>query len=88
MSSETTQWNEPPDDLEWNDWGPAVRVRVDHAPVAIFARAVKDSSQVYRAERAALTAADRQRICDPAVCEPGLARCGGRGIGAAWGPER
>ena len=50
MSSE---WNEPPADVEWNPWGPPVRVRVDHAPVALFARAVKDPSQVYRAERAA-----------------------------------
>ena len=42
-----------PDDVEWNQWGPAVLVRVDHAPVALFARAVKDTSAVYRSERAA-----------------------------------
>jgi hypothetical protein len=46
-------WNEPPADLEWNEWGPVVRVRIDHAPVATFARAVKDSSLVYRSEQSA-----------------------------------
>jgi hypothetical protein len=46
-------WNEPPDDVEWNEWGPPVRVRIDHAPVALFARAVKDPSPVYRSEAAA-----------------------------------
>ncbi len=46
-------WNEPPADLEWNDWGPPVRVRVDPGPVAVFARAVKDHSRLYRSERAA-----------------------------------
>lgn len=46
-------WNEPPADLEWSDWGPTVRVRVDPAPVAVFARAVKDSSPVYRSEEVA-----------------------------------
>ena len=49
-------WNDTPDDVEWNDWGPAVRVRVDHAPVAVFARAVKDSSPLYRSEAAARAA--------------------------------
>ncbi len=53
MSSE---WNDAPDDVEWNEWGRAVRVRVDHAPVAAFARAVKDTSAVYRSERAARVA--------------------------------
>ncbi len=58
MSSEPAgvAWNEPPDDLEWNDWGPVVRVRVDHAPVALFARAVKDTNPVYRSEAAARAA--------------------------------
>lgn len=46
-------WNEPPPDVEWNAWGPAVRVRVDHAPVLLFARAVKDEHPVYRSEVAA-----------------------------------
>jgi peroxisomal enoyl-CoA hydratase 2 len=46
-------WNEPPDDLEWNGWGPPVRVRVDPGPVAVFARAVKDKSPLYRSEQAA-----------------------------------
>lgn len=46
-------WNDTPDDVEWNDWGPAVRVRVDDAPVAVFARAVKDPSPVYRSVSAA-----------------------------------
>ncbi|HEY5171926.1 MAG TPA: MaoC family dehydratase N-terminal domain-containing protein [Acidimicrobiia bacterium] len=49
----SSEWNDAPDDVEWNEWGPAVRVRVDHAPVAVFARAVKDTSAVYRSERAA-----------------------------------
>ena len=53
MSSSEIVWNDTPDDIEWNDWGPAVRVRVDHAPVAIFARAVKDKSPIYRSEQAA-----------------------------------
>ena len=49
----SSEWNDAPDDVEWNGWGPAVRVRVDHAPVAVFARAVKDASLVYRSEGAA-----------------------------------
>ena len=53
MSSDAVAWNDVPDDVEWNDWGPPVRVRVDHAPVALFARAVKDDSAIYRSERAA-----------------------------------
>jgi peroxisomal enoyl-CoA hydratase 2 len=53
VSSSEIAWNDTPDDVEWNDWGPAVRVRVDHAPVAIFARAVKDTSPIYRSEQAA-----------------------------------
>jgi hypothetical protein len=44
---------ELPDDVEWNAWGPPVRVRVDHAPVMLFARAVKDADPIYRSERAA-----------------------------------
>ena len=52
-SGEPVAWNEPPADVEWNAWGPPVRVRVDAAPVAVFARAVKDPSPVYRSERAA-----------------------------------
>jgi peroxisomal enoyl-CoA hydratase 2 len=49
----SSEWNDAPDDVEWNEWGPPVRVRVDHAPVGLFARAVKDASAVYRSERAA-----------------------------------
>jgi acyl dehydratase len=49
-------WNDTPADVEWNEWGPAVRVRVDPAPVALFARAVKDTSPVYRSENAARAA--------------------------------
>jgi peroxisomal enoyl-CoA hydratase 2 len=52
-ASSAIAWNEPPPDLEWNDWGPTVRVRVDHAPVAVFARAVKDTNGIYRSEHAA-----------------------------------
>ncbi len=55
-ASSPLAWNEPPADLEWNDWGPAVRVRVDPAPVAVFARAVKDDSKIYRSEQAAQAA--------------------------------
>ena len=47
------EWNDTPDDVEWNAWGPPVRVRVDHAPVALFARAVKDTNRIYRSEQAA-----------------------------------
>jgi len=54
--SDAGAWNEPPDDVEWNEWGPPVRVRVDEAPVALFARAVKDLSPVYRSVRAARAA--------------------------------
>ena len=49
----SSEWNDAPDDIEWNEWGPPVRVRVDHAPVAVFARAVKDTSALYRSEQAA-----------------------------------
>jgi hypothetical protein len=55
-ASSTIAWNEPPADIEWNEWGPTVRVRVDAAPVAVFARAVKDTSRIYRSEQAALEA--------------------------------
>ena len=50
------EWNDTPADVEWNAWGPPVRVRVDHAPVATFARAVKDTSRIYRSEQAAQAA--------------------------------
>jgi acyl dehydratase len=50
------EWNEPPDDVVWNEWGPAVRVRADPAPVMLFARAVRDASPIYRSERAAADA--------------------------------
>jgi hypothetical protein len=35
---------------QWGEWGPAMRVRIDHAPVWLFARAVKDGNQVYASE--------------------------------------
>ena len=47
------KFDEPPADVEWNEWGPAVRVEIEHAPVMLFARAVKDDSAVYASERAA-----------------------------------
>ena len=47
------KFDQPPDDVEWNDWGPRVRVEIEHAPVMLFARAVKDRSPVYSSERAA-----------------------------------
>ena len=34
-------------------WGPPVRVEIEHAPVMLFARAVKDRSAVYASEHAA-----------------------------------
>ena len=46
------KFDEPPADVEWNDWGPAVRVEIEHAPVMLFARAVKDDALVYASERA------------------------------------
>ena len=50
------KFDEPPDDVEWNAWGPPVRVEIEHAPVMLFARAVKDRSAVYASERAARAA--------------------------------
>ncbi len=47
------KFDQPPDDVEWNDWGPPVRVKIEHGPVMLFARAVKDSSAIYASERAA-----------------------------------
>ena len=47
------KFDEPPADVEWNDWGPAVRVAIEHGPVMLFARAVKDGNAVYASERAA-----------------------------------
>jgi MaoC dehydratase-like protein len=38
---------------EWGEWGQAMRVRIDHAPVRLFAHAVKDTNPVYASERAA-----------------------------------
>jgi len=45
-----------PDGVQWGDWGPPKRVRIDLAPLALFARAVRDSSPIYRSERAAAQA--------------------------------
>ncbi len=47
------KFDEPPADVEWNEWGPPVRVEIERAPVMLFARAVKDRSEVYASERAA-----------------------------------
>jgi peroxisomal enoyl-CoA hydratase 2 len=47
------QFDEPPADVEWNAWGPAVRVRIEQSPVMLFARAVKDDNAVYASEQAA-----------------------------------
>ena len=47
------KFDEPPADVEWNAWGPPVRVEIEQAPVMLFARAVKDSSELYSSERAA-----------------------------------
>ena len=47
------EWNEPPADIVWNEWGPPRRVRIEHAPVMLFAHAVHDDNPVYASERAA-----------------------------------
>ena len=47
------KFDQPPDDVEWNSWGPPVRVSIDAGPVMLFARAVKDDAAVYASERAA-----------------------------------
>ena len=47
------EWNDPPADLEWNDWGPPRRVRIEATPVMLFAHAVKDDNPVYASEKAA-----------------------------------
>ena len=47
------KFDEPPADVEWNAWGPTVRVRIEHGPVMLFARAVQDDNPVYASERAA-----------------------------------
>jgi hypothetical protein len=47
---------EPGPDTEWYDWGPAVRVRIDAAPVMIFARVLDDANAVYASETAAAAA--------------------------------
>ena len=47
------KFDEPPADVEWNAWGPAVRVRIEQSPVMLFARAVKDDNAVYASEQAA-----------------------------------
>jgi hypothetical protein len=46
-------FDQPPDDVEWNGWGPPVRVEIERGPVMLFARAVKDDSPVYASEGAA-----------------------------------
>jgi hypothetical protein len=51
--SDAIQWNEPPADLEWSEWGAPQVVRIEAAPVMLFARAVKDDNPVYKSERAA-----------------------------------
>ena len=51
--SDSVAWNEPPADVAWNEWGPARRVRIEHSPVMLFARAVKDDDPIYASERAA-----------------------------------
>jgi len=47
------KFDEPPADVEWNEWGPPVRVVIERGPVMLFARAVKDSNEIYSSERAA-----------------------------------
>jgi len=50
------KFDQPPDDVEWNDWGPSVRVGIEQSPVMLFARAVKDDSAIYASPRAASAA--------------------------------
>jgi hypothetical protein len=47
------KFDEPPAHLKWNPWGPPVRVEIEHAPVMLFGRAVKDNSSIYASEHAA-----------------------------------
>jgi acyl dehydratase len=49
----TVKFDEPPSNIEWNDWGPPVRVKIEHGPVMLFARAVKDSNDLYTSGAAA-----------------------------------
>lgn len=46
-------FDQAPDDVEWNDWGPPVRVLIERGPVMLFARAVKDDTAIYASEPAA-----------------------------------
>ena len=50
------KFDEPPAGVEWNDWGPTVRVEIEQGPVMLFARAVKDGDPVYSSARAARSA--------------------------------
>jgi len=50
------KFDQLPDDVEWNEWGPPVRVAIEHGPVMLFARAVKDASAIYASEDAARAA--------------------------------
>ncbi len=50
------KFDEPPADIEWNEWGPAVRVEIEQGPVMLFARAVKDNGGLYASERSARAA--------------------------------
>jgi acyl dehydratase len=50
------KFDEPPADVEWNDWGPAVRVEIEHGPVMLFARAVKDTNALYASAQSARAA--------------------------------
>jgi acyl dehydratase len=54
--SEPVAWNDPPADIVWNEWGARRRVRVEHGPVLVFARSVKDDNPLYASEAAATTA--------------------------------
>src|SRR4029077_4696584 len=47
------KFDEPPADVEWNEWGPPVRVEIEQSPVMLFARAVKDAGAIYSSEQTA-----------------------------------
>ena len=50
---------------EWNEWGPPTRVRIEHGPVWLFARAVKDANPLYAGEQAARAAGFAAVPCPP-----------------------
>ena len=50
---------------DWKEWGPPIRVRIEHGPVRLFARAVKDPNPLYASARAAKAAGFSSVPCPP-----------------------